>query len=319
MTTIRDVAKLAGVSVATVSRILNNKNNVTEKTRQKVEQAIKQTNYSPNQVARNLYKKRSKMIGIIVPYLENSFYAEIIDGIQKILQPAGYTALISFGAESDNDKYKQFIQNFEQNNIDGIITSAFDISLDNTITVPLVMYDSANIDDNIVRIASDNISGGKSCVELLGNNTRHVLIQHMSLSLPTVRERIEATIKELNHRKINYTLMEVGNPRISDDAKKAISFSPNYDAIITVNDLYAAEILKIANERNISVPQDIQIVGYDNNPISSYTNPAISTVDQHPEEIGETAANRLLKLIRGDTSSMNSITPITKIKRQSTN
>ena len=91
MTTIRDIAKLANVSVATVSRIINNSGKVSKDTREKVNQIINETNYHPNQVARTLYQKRSKMIGIIIPFIENVFYARIINGVQSVLQPAGYT------------------------------------------------------------------------------------------------------------------------------------------------------------------------------------------------------------------------------------
>lgn len=101
MSTIRDIAKLAGVSVATVSRIINHSGKVSLKTRNKVEKIIQETHYQPNQVARTLYQKTSKMIGIIIPDLNNRFYAQIVDGIQKVIQKAGYTALISFGTNSD--------------------------------------------------------------------------------------------------------------------------------------------------------------------------------------------------------------------------
>ena len=127
MTTIRDIAKLSGVSVATVSRIINHSGKVSETTKQKVEKIISQTHYQPNQVARTLYQKKSKMIGIIIPDLNNRFYAQIIDGIQEVIQKEGYTALISFSTNSDVKKYQNAIINFENNNVDGIITSAFTI------------------------------------------------------------------------------------------------------------------------------------------------------------------------------------------------
>ncbi len=164
--TIRDIAKLANVSVATVSRIINNSGKVSDKTRLKVNKIIEETNYHPNQVARTLYQKRSKMIGIIIPFAENIFYSRIINGIQSVLQPAGYTCLISFSVGSNNKKYQAAINNFLQNNIDGIISSAFEMN-ENICRIPLVMYDSANISDDIIRIASDNAKGGKESVKLI--------------------------------------------------------------------------------------------------------------------------------------------------------
>lgn len=318
MTTIRDIAKLANVSVATVSRIINNSGKVSKDTREKVNKIINETNYHPNQVARTLYQKRSKMIGIIVPFIENVFYARIINGIQSILQPAGYTCLVSFNVGSDRKKYQKAINSFLQNNIDGIISSAFDLH-ENYYHIPFVMYDSANIDDNIVRVISNNIKGGKESVNLIGNSTKKILIQHFPLNLPTVNERISSIIKKLNEKQIDYTLQEINEDDTYDiGAKNALKSISNYDAIITVNDIYAAHILKLAKKRNLKVPEDFQLVGYDNNELSEFTTPTLSTIDQQPELIGKTAAERLLEMINGRKTTENSLIDIKTIKREST-
>lgn len=319
MTTIRDIAKLANVSVATVSRIINNSGKVSKDTREKVNQIINETNYYPNQVARTLYQKRSKMIGIIIPFIENVFYARIINGVQSVLQPAGYTCLVSFGVGSDNQKYQNAINGFLQNNIDGIISSAFDLH-ENPYHIPLVIYDSANIDDNIVRIASNNIKGGTEIVNLISHNQlKKVLIQHLPLKLPTVNERVSSIIDELNKKQLNYALQEINeSDTYNIGAKKALKNIQNYDAIITVNDIYAAHILKLAKKQKLNVPEDFQVVGYDNNELSEFTTPTLSTIDQQPELIGKTAAKRLLKMINGEKSTKNSLIDIKVVKREST-
>lgn len=318
MTTIRDIAKLSGVSVATVSRIINHSGRVSETTKQKVQKVISQTHYHPNQVARTLYQKKSKMIGIIIPDLKNRFYAQIVDGIQEVIQSQGYTALISFGTSSDINKYRKTITNFENNNVDGIITSAFTISPNFNLNTPLVMYDSANIHDDVIRVVSNNSKGGKESVELLNKKTKKVLIQHWPLTLPTVRERIEAMELELSKLDIDYLLEETSevDPRIS--AKSALDKADQFDAIITVNDVYAAEIIKEAKKRKIKIPDDFELIGYDNNILCEYTSPTISTIDQQPKLIGQTAAHRLINLMAGDHSTENSIIDVLPIKREST-
>ena len=318
MTTIRDIAKLANVSVATVSRIINHSGKVSMETKDRVKQIIKETNYHPNQVARTLYQKRSKMIGIIIPDLNNRFYTQIIDGIQEIIQKYGYTALISFSASSDNAKYQQYINNFENNNVDGIITSAFTINPNFQIHTPFVMYDSANIKDSVVRIASDNVKGGKESIDLLKNSAKNILIQHWPLTLPTIKERIESMITELNKLHINFVLEETSESDPSIAAQSALEKYQQFDAIITVNDLYAARIIKESQRRNLKIPDDFQIVGYDNNILCEYTYPTITTIDQQPELIGKVAAQRLLQLINGDDSTQNSIVNVLPIKRNST-
>ena len=318
MPTIRDIAKLAGVSVATVSRIINHSGKVSSNTKDKVEKIIKETNYQPNQVARTLYQKKSRMIGIIIPDLNNRFYAQIIDGIQKTIQPEGYTALISFSASSSELKYREAITNFEKNNVDGIISSAFSIAPNFQLKTPLVMYDSANIPDRIIRVASNNKKGGKESVDLLRKPIKKVLVQHWPLSLPTIRERVEAIIEELNNRKIPYFLEEASETNPHQAAQNALDKTNLFDAIITVNDLYAAEIIKESKKRNLNIPSEFQLVGYDNNILCEYTYPTLSTIDQQPQLIGQTAAKRLIQLIKGNTDTSNSLIDILAIKREST-
>lgn len=318
MSTIKDVAKLAGVSVATVSRIINDSPNVSPATRKKVERVIKEINYQPNQVARTLYQKKSRMIGIIIPDLNNRFYAQIIDGIQSILQKKGYSALISFSANSNKKNYLNFINEFQKNNIDGIITAAFDMPATLNLATPLVMYDSANIDDNVARIVSDNIKGGKDCISLLQNQATRVMIQHWPLKLPTVRERVESLVNELNKLNIPYILKKVSETDPEKAAQEVLKKSNRFDAVIAVNDIYAAEIIKEAQRRNLKIPADFQLIGYDNNVLCEYTTPTISTIDQQPKLIGQTAARRLLDLINGKKSSQNSIINVIPIKRNST-
>ncbi|MDT9605771.1 LacI family DNA-binding transcriptional regulator [Lactobacillus johnsonii] len=317
--TIRDIAKLANVSVATVSRIINNSGKVSEETRNKVIKIIKENNYQPNQVARTLYQKRSKMIGIIVPTIDNVFYARIINGIQSVLQPSGYTCLVYSGVGSSNTKYHKAINSFLQNNIDGIISSAFDLH-ENYYHIPFVMYDSANINDNIVRIVSNNIKGGTEIVDLISNNQiKKVLIQHLPLKLPTVNERVSSIIDELNKKQLNYALQEINeSDTYNIGAEKALKNIQKYNAIITINDIYAAHILKLAKKRNLKVPEDFQLVGYDNNELSEFTIPTLSTIDQQPELIGKAAAKRLLKMINGEKSTKNSLIDIKVVKREST-
>lgn len=314
--TIKDIARLANVSTATVSRILNNSKKVKPETRKRVMQIIQDNNYHPNQVARSLYKKKSKMIGVIVPDLSNAFYAKIIDGIQGVLQKNGYSILISFSAGSNADNYRKFINEFKQQNIDGIISSAF---LSSTkINLPLVMYDSANIKDKVIRIASNNTKGGQECANLLKKKVKSVIIQHLSLGLPTVRERISAITGAFNKRKINYQLIDINEYNIAEAAKSTLDSLNQHDAIIAVNDIYAAAIIKEARNRSLAIPTDFQLVGYDNNDLAEYTDPTISTIDQQPYLIGKTAAKRLIALLKGNKSINNSIIDVKIIKRQTT-
>ena len=137
--------------------------------------------------------------------------------------------------------------------------------------------------------------------------------------MPTVNERISSIIKELNAKQIDYTLQEINEDDTYDaGAKNALKNISYYDAIITVNDIYAAHILKLAKKRNLKVREDFQLVGYDNNELSEFTTPTLSTIDQQPELIGKIAAERLLEMINGKKTTENSLINIKAIKREST-
>ncbi|MDK6803713.1 LacI family DNA-binding transcriptional regulator [Lactobacillus mulieris] len=316
--TIKEIAKLAGVSTATVSRIINNSGKVKEETRIKVQSIINQHNYHPNQVARTLFKKKSNIIGIIVPDLSNMFYSKIIEGIQQIIDSTDYSLMISFSAGADDKKYIDFIQKFQQENVDGIITSAFNEQYANKIKTPFVMYDSANIEDDIIRIASDNRSGGKLISGLLNRNVKKVLIQHIDLSLPTVGERFNSLITELNKRDITYNLVSVDGLSRKKASQKVLENIENFDAVISVNDEYAADIIKEAKFKGYRIPDNFQLVGYDNTNLAQYTNPTITTIDQQAFEIGKAAARRLLDRIDGNKNTENTIIPVKALKNEST-
>lgn len=316
--TIKEIAKLAGVSTATVSRIINNSGKVKEETRIKVQSIINQHNYHPNQVARTLFKKKSNIIGIIVPDLSNMFYSKIIEGIQQIIDSTDYSLMISFSAGADDKKYIDFSQKFQQENVDGIITSAFNGQYANKIKTPFVMYDSANIEDDIIRIASDNRSGGKLISGLLNRNVKKVLIQHIDLSLPTVGERFNSLITELNKRDITYNLVSVDGLSRKKASQKVLENIENFDAVISVNDEYAADIIKEAKFKGYRIPDNFQLVGYDNTNLAQYTNPTITTIDQQAFEIGKAAARRLLDRIDGNKNTENTIIPVKALKNEST-
>ena len=123
MATIKDVAKKANVSVATVSRVINNKGYVNEETRQLVQTAITELSYIPNELARSLYNKHSKLIGVIVPHFDTQFYAELIEGIENAAMKLGYKIMLS-NTQDNKQREADYIQIFQQYNIDGIIVAS---------------------------------------------------------------------------------------------------------------------------------------------------------------------------------------------------
>ena len=122
MPTIKDVANLAGLSVATVSRAMNGTGYVSEKAREKIHQAINELNYSPNEVARSLYQKKSKLIGLLLPDISNPFFPLVAKGVEDFLQKKGYQVILG-NIQEDNEKANEYLRAFEQNNVAGILSA----------------------------------------------------------------------------------------------------------------------------------------------------------------------------------------------------
>lgn len=309
MTTIRDIAKLTGVSVATVSRVLNNESGVGDKTRVRVKKVIEDLNYVPNQVARSLYQQKSNLIGVIIPDLKNSFYADVVTGVEHYFAKKGYHILLSFNTGSSFEKYKESLTALNQNNVSGIISSAFDISTLSKFKAPLVFFNSGTINDNIPRIISNNFHGGQLSVQaLLTKKPKHVILQHGPLDLATTRERFEGALTELTEKHIEFEIQVVPDfdfITAKASARQLFDRLTTFDAVIAANDIHAMEISKEAGKRNIKIPEQFQLVGYDGSIFSELSYPIITTVDQHAEKIGRLAAEHLYSLLSGNVDTNN--------------
>lgn len=324
MATIRDIAKLAGVSPATVSRVLNHDKLVAPATKEKVEAIITKESYLPNQVARSLFTKKSNIIGIIVPDLKNPFYTDLVTAAENVLNKAGYQVMISINAGYDNFvKYNQAIDNFLQNNIDGLITASFDTNINEqevAFKKPLVIYDGANIDDSLMRIVLNNYQGGQLIGEhLLKIGTQKVVIQHHSLRIPTLKQRFLGLTEFLDKHNIAYQSQNLSTDLITfkEAPQRLFEDYRNFDTVVAFNDMMAAKDWSQARKLGIHVPEELRIIGYDNTEISKIN--GITTIDQKASQIGALAAQKLLALIEGQpTSQINTIIDVDLIQRFST-
>lgn len=317
MVTVRDIAKMANVSVATVSRVINHTGRVGEDTRKRVEDIIKETHYVPNQVARSLYRKSSNLIGVIIPDLENPFYGQVVSGIEEVLSTNDYQMILSVNNHADGNKYKQAITNFVQNNISGIISTNFDDP--SKVSVPLVLFDSGLIEDDQLRVNSDNYRGGQLAAEaLVSGGAKKIIIEHGPYQFLNIKERLDGATEYLNKHNVQYKLFEVSDftyMTAKKESPKLLEQLDDFDGIIAANDLHAACLIESAQARGLHSPKDFQIVGYDNSYISSLTTPGISSISQEPEKIGQTTAKLLIKTLQSQPTDSHVLIPVEYVKR----
>lgn len=321
MATIKDVAKKANVSVATVSRVINKKGYVNEETRALVENAIHKLNYIPNELARSLFNKHSKLIGVLVPHFDTQFYAELIEGIENSAMRLGYKIMLS-NTQDNAKREKDYIHIYSQYNIDGIIVASNAHNVEQLIKsdLPIVTVDHI-LSENIPSITSNNILGGIIAAQkLISGGARYILELRGPSFLLTVSERSLGFRQVLVQNNIPYISYDTDllNPSI-DVITQIIQDHPEIDAVFATSDFLAIHAQNILQKLGRKVPEDVQIVGFDNIVYTKLVSPTITTIEQPIRRMGELALESLVKLLNdAPLGDFHSVLDVKLIEREST-
>lgn len=295
---IQDVAKVAGVSPTTVSRVLNNRGYISQETKDKVFDAMKQTNYIPNDLARSLYNKRTNLIGLIIPSASNPFYGELATYIENICADKGLKVLFC-NSMNHADKEQEYWEMLQRNQVDGVIVITYNRGLvDKKSMFPAVAIDHY-LSDNMSVVGSDNYKGGKLATQkLLQDGCRNII--HINgpsaLETPANLRRVayEDTMRKNNLKPFSYEISETAFPGEQINIIKSIfSEHPEVDGIFASDDIIAIKIIQEANKMGYSVPEDIKIVGYDGTELIRSLYPELTTIVQPIPSIAETAVELL--------------------------
>lgn len=303
MATIRDVAKEAGVSVATVSRHLNNKGYVSNDAKQIIEKAITTLNYAPNQLARSLTTKQTNLLGLLVPDITNPFFPELARAVERTAYEHGYTVVLCNAGET-SEKEKHYIRSLQQNYAAGFIVTTNHIEADfyKKLDVPIVALDR-NLSEAIPTVTSDNVLGGQLVANyLVEQNVKRILCVRGPLDIDVANDRMrgfEEIMKQ--HPTIQYDT--IVSPFDFEAAKKVtlqqLQHTRDYDAVFASSDASAIGVMKAAESLGIHIPQDVSLVGYDGINIGTLLSPELTTVAQPISLMGERATELLIALIEG--------------------
>jgi len=309
MTSIIDVAKLAGVSISTVSRVMNDHPNVSEKKREVVMKAITELNYVPNALAQGLVKKKTNSVAILISDITNIFYAYLVKSIEEVLNTEGYHILIG-NTEWDNNKEKEYIQYMLQKQVDGFILISSTLEQDylNNLTnndIPIVMLDRERKVDKIDYIRVDDYYGGYTAGQhLIKCGYEYIIHLAGPPGLASAEDRkqgILKSIKDIGLHEENYMIVqgsyrEESGIRIMTDLLTHINKKESC-GIFAANDAMALGVLKILNDKGIDCPGKVGLVGFDDISFAQYTNPSLTTVNRPITKIGNTAAKIILQRI----------------------
>lgn len=313
--TIEEVAREANVSIATVSRILNNKGTVAEKTRSKVLHAMKAINF--NYQPPSLATAGSNVILMCLPEFGNPFYSTILEGAQKAARSKGYYIFLVQTRDFKPD-FSEYEELLKSNPVAGILllSPVHDphVIEDLNFRCPVVMCSEYYIADGISFASIDDIAASKKAVRyLVATGHRKIAFFNSSLENRWARHRergyIEA-IKEaglevqekwmVNLTGINFNLaVPIANSLLDKDDRP--------DAVFAVSDVYAAAVIKAAHKRGLRVPDDISVIGFDNTDLSLITEPSITTIHQPSFEIGYQSCELLIGKIKNPNASSRRI------------
>lgn len=304
--TIKDVAKLAGVSTASVSRVLNSKGYVSTETRKKIEDAIKLLDYEPNEVARSLTVKKSKTIALFIPDITNPFFSTLAKGVEDYANFRGFT-LILCNYEQTGKAKKIYVDLLKQKYVDGIVFAAGVLNPEDSMKIrnskiPMVVLDRVPDMEVDCEIRVDNYKGAKQAVEhLLNIGCRKIAHIYGPLEISTARERLKA-YEDVVQDYSWYTpgLLAEGYFSIEggiEATRKILKKNPDIDGIFAGNDMNAIGALKFLYRKGIKIPDDIAVCGYDGISLTEITSPEITTVVQPTYKIGSLAAEHLIHYI----------------------
>jgi len=307
MTNIRKVSKLAGVSVATVSRVLNHPESVSEETRNRILKIMEEENYVPNSIARSLSTNKTNTIGLIIPNILDPLYPSITKGVEDVFFKKGYNILLS-NTEYDAKREKDCIEMLLSKKVDGLIICSsilgregFEIIMKQK--VPFVLVGEYIDDSDINIVYTDYLSGAYMATKHL-IKAGYKVIAHISgpMNRKVSKEKLEGYKKALLEAGYPYDEEYVieGNNQIDGGhlaLKKMIKKKGKPDAIFVANDLMALGTIEAIKALGYAVPKDIAIVGFDDIDVSSLIEPKLTTVTHPVYRMGLTAARLLLDYI----------------------
>lgn len=306
-----DVAALAGVSPTTVSRVINNKGYLSQKTIKKVQDAIKELNYQPNTLARSLQGKSAKLIGLIFPSTSNIFYAELIEHLEHELFQKGYKAIIC-NSESNPVKEREYLEMLGAHQVDGIISSSHNLGIDDyeKVEAPIVAFDR-NLAPNVPIISSDNFDGGKMAAQLLEKSGCQNIIMitgNDNSNSPTGLRALGFNYPRKNRPVINVP-SNLSTLRREMEIRSILA-SQKPDGVFASDDLTAILVMKMAEQLGISLSTDLKVVGYDGTNFVENYFPQLTTIKQPLQEIASLIVDVLLKKISGETTQKDYILPV---------
>jgi LacI family transcriptional regulator len=320
------VAAEAGVSIATVSKVINGRYGVAPETLTKVQAVIDQLGYESSLVARSLRSRRTNVIGILVADIE-PFSAELLKGAGAAIRARDYELIVYSGSGHGKDHSgweRRYVSRLGGTLTDGMILVTPTL-VDISESTPIVAVDPHAGPSNLPSVHSDNFAGAISATEhLIGLGHRRIGFLAGRPDLESARQREQGYREALTAAGIplDPELIRVGDYELEmseEPARQLLTVADRPTAVFAANDLSAIQTMHVARSLGLSIPDDVSVVGFDNIPESAFTGTPLTTIDQSIQEMGKQAVELLIDLIEGNTDRPQQITlPTRLVVREST-
>ncbi|MDE0452662.1 MAG: LacI family DNA-binding transcriptional regulator [Gammaproteobacteria bacterium] len=294
--TVRDIADAAGVSIATVSYVLNGRGAISEETKRRIQKVVKRLGYRQNQAARTMKTGRTAIIGLVFPNIENPFFASLARSILNEAQLSGYQTFL-VDTEGSHDREREVVTGLLQHGVDGIVW--FPVDDEDTLTnvgvdVPLVVLDRELPGQDLVQ--AEYYAGGTTTAEyLIALGHRRFGLLEGPQAVGNARERSKGFVDAVgDSSKIAWRLEHAYTMHLSEEARERL-LARDVTAVVCGNDLIAIGALSLFQMHGISVPREVSVVGFDDIPFARMISPTLTTVRMPFEEMGREAVRLLLR------------------------
>ncbi len=324
MAGIRDVARQAGVSPATVSRVINGTTPVAADKRERVLRAIEEMGFVPNEVARSLFKKSSKTIGVIIPSIRNPYFTQLADVIDAAAKERGYR-IVLYNVHHDLDQERAALQMLAAANADGVIVASNNEALQEELAhyqMPVVVVDALFQTRQVnAYLYCDYYQGGRLAAEhLTACGCRNLVCIRGVQGLYTAQARYEGYRDYCREHGLTEQVVECDY-----DFEAGLSMTeellerfPQVDGIVACNDMVAISVYKILHKRNIAVPDQIQLVGFDDIHLASLISPELTTIHQPIDAMGRRAVEVILNEGHLPKEGRRQSFPVSLVPRETT-
>ncbi|ABJ73137.1 LacI family DNA-binding transcriptional regulator [Lactococcus cremoris] len=303
-TSIKDIAKLSGVSVATVSRVINNNGRFSEETRKKILDVIEETGYQMNFSAKSLRMNKSFSVGILVPDISNYFFSDMVQKIEEELFELGYSTIIC-NTGRNIEKETAYLNMLRSKLVDGIIViSGVDEFVFHYDDIPYICIDREPLKkEKTIFISSNHYQGAFEATEsLINNGCKHPAILMYDRQSSSAKERFKGYKDALKKNNISYNesshlLLSGLEENFTENLQAFLERTDQVDSFFAVNDTLAMKLFSSLKELGEKIPEDFKIIGFDDSPLAHYSSPTLSSVKQNTDKIAQFTVKNLIDFI----------------------